>query len=126
MLASHTLSHTSKPFCSGYFGDRILLLPQASLDLSFCYAFRGSWEDRREPLWGSLELFLPGLAWNHGPPVFSLLFSLGWQEYNTVCFQVDLDGVLMKYFPWLASNHHLPHLSHQVARITGVSHQHPA
>jgi hypothetical protein len=32
LRASCLLGHTSSPFCSGYFGDKVLLFAQATLD----------------------------------------------------------------------------------------------
>jgi hypothetical protein len=77
------LSHTSSLFCPGYFGTRISLFAQASLDQDPpVLAALHSWGDRRVPpcsaffCWGrGLKNFLPSLASNHDPPGLSLQSS---------------------------------------------------
>jgi hypothetical protein len=66
--ALYCFSYTSSPFSSGYFGDKVLLLPRpAWTKILLFYASHWSWDDRCAPLglnffllrWGCHELYPP-------------------------------------------------------------------
>jgi hypothetical protein len=62
------LSHISSSFCSGYFGDRVLLLLRLAWTAILFYASHHSWDYGCELpsssffalIWGSCKLFCPG------------------------------------------------------------------
>jgi hypothetical protein len=73
----YRLSHTSSPFCSGYFGDGVLLSTQASLDLDppilyFLQEIEVAGICHHTQLFfyqdGVLQTFWSGLASDHDPP----------------------------------------------------------
>jgi hypothetical protein len=58
----YCLSHSSFPFCYGYFGDRIFLFTQTDLDRDSILSFLYHWDDKRPAIshWdGILQLFFP-------------------------------------------------------------------
>jgi hypothetical protein len=72
---THHWNHTSSLFCSGCFGDKVLLFPQAGLDCNPpIYAPLSSWDARCTPPYQAFSVkmgcceHLPGLALNHDLP----------------------------------------------------------
>jgi hypothetical protein len=78
LLGWHFAAWAPTPFCSGYFGARVSLFAQASLDSDppvLYFALSSGWQACTTTLsffpftWrGSHKLFSPGLPWNHDPP----------------------------------------------------------
>jgi hypothetical protein len=112
----YCLSHTSRPFCSCYFGDKVLLFSTWTLILLF-YAFCSPWDQRITPPsltigWDGVSwTFLPRLVWylspldlsfqvaritdaNHGYPASNNCFTLC--AYVQVCCQ----GLSLELLTW--------------------------
>jgi hypothetical protein len=109
-LARQMLYHLSPacmPFCSGYFGDRVSLFAQASLDHSPMLRFPLSlgWQTLA-PMpnffllrWGLANVFCSG--WSETMILPLLAFSVAWDERHvSLCSAVGWDGIsLISFLP---------------------------
>jgi hypothetical protein len=83
---STTWATPSALFCSGYFGDGVLLFCLGTPEVRSSYFTLPSVAGMTGMCYHthlfSVETFLPGLAWNHSPDL-RLLDSLRWQACTT-------------------------------------------
>jgi hypothetical protein len=89
------LSHSSRPFCSGYFGDGGLIISLPGLTLSLHppdFSLPVSWDYRREP---------SVLTWSL-MSCFTKVYFLLWSERDCVCvggMSHLIERVLILIFP---------------------------
>jgi hypothetical protein len=122
------LSHTSSPFCSGYFGDRVLCSAQAFLELQSYFSFppwQGWQACTTKPSFfffiqmESHKHFCLGWPWMAILPI-SASCTAGMIDTHHLTQLLDDMGVSQTFClePWFF----FPILASQVARITSMGH----
>jgi hypothetical protein len=129
--ALYHLRYNHSPFCSGYFGHRVLLFAQVSLDPDppiLGFLLLPGWQAHASmpSFWltqGLSNFYPPGLP---GTAVLSISAShivWGACHHTQLLFEI---GVLLIFLPVWPPTLFLPISSCQVATIIGMSHQYPA